>query len=375
MSPAAIPRPTLWLLLAAVLALHLLALRSLPVRPAAGTHGATPVPLSTRLLPPPKPAAPTAAPPVRPAPVRAPTRSAPRRPAARTPRPAPAPPAPPAAAVSTTAIAEPASPATETDMADALAQIGGYSAPEPPATTHAEAPEAETAPQTPASEAVAERPAEAPGHPVALPPSAQLAFKVQGHVKGFDYNASAELAWQNDGERYRVRQKVSAFLLGSRAQESVGRVSARGLQPERFVDEGRKTRSADIDIAAHTAHFSDGASSSATVDDGAQDRLSVFIQLGALLAASPADYPSGTEIALQVVGARRVDRWTFRVEGPETLELPIGTTPALKLRRLPQGDDAQQDELWLGTDIGYLPVRIRLAQGESDYVDLRLAQR
>lgn len=368
MSTAAIPRPTLWLLIAAVLALHLLALGSLPVRLATDTHRAAPTPLSTRLLPAPKPAAPAVAPPARPAPARATTRKAPRRPAARKSRPAPpaAPLAPPTAAP----IAEPATPATPAETADALAQIGGYDAPEPPATAQAEAP-----PQAPADEATAELPAEAPAHPVVLPPSAQLAFKVQGHVKGFDYNASAELAWQNDGERYRVRQKVSAFLLGSRAQESVGRVSAGGLEPERFVDEGRKTRSADIDIAAHTAQFSDGASGSASIDDGAQDRLSVFIQLGALLAAAPANYPSGTEIALQVVGARRVDRWTFRVEDAQTLELPIGTTPALKLRRLPQGDDAQQDELWLGTDIGYLPVRIRLAQGDGDYVDLRLAQR
>jgi hypothetical protein len=73
------------------------------------------------------------------------------------------------------------------------------------------------------------------------------------------------------------------------------------------------------------------------------------------------------------VGARYADRWTFTVEGPETLELPAGPTPALKLQRLPRHDRDQKAELWLGSQLGYLPVRIRLTQGNGDFAELSLS--
>jgi len=60
------------------------------------------------------------------------------------------------------------------------------------------------------------------------------------------------------------------------------------------------------------------------------------------------------------------------VQGPEVLHLPAGDPPALKLQRLPQDGDDQTDELWLGTGLSYLPVRIRLSQGGGDWVDLQL---
>ena len=72
---------------------------------------------------------------------------------------------------------------------------------------------------------------------------------------------------------------------------------------------------------------------------------------------------------------RSADRWTFSVQGPETLDLPAGSTPALKLERLPQADQQrdQKAELWLGTALHYLPVRIRLTQGNGDFADLLLS--
>ena len=108
----------------------------------------------------------------------------------------------------------------------------------------------------------------------------------------------------------------------------------------------------------------------AAIGAGAQDRLSVFIQLGALLAADPGRFVPGTEIALTTVSARSADRWTFTIEGPETLELPAGPTPALKLQRLPRKDYDQKAELWVAPGLGYLPVRIRITQANGDFADL-----
>ena len=210
--------------------------------------------------------------------------------------------------------------------------------------------------------------------PVRLPPSARLAFDVTGEVKKFHYNASAELLWRQDGTQYEARQQIKAFLLGARSQSSVGQITPQGLRPTRFGDKSRSERAAHFDFERGEVIFSANAPRAA-IGSGAQDRLSVFIQLGALLAAAPERYPPGTRITLTTVGARSAERWTFTVEGPQTLELPAGSTPALKLQRLPRPDQRydQKAELWLGKDMGYLPVRIRLTQANGDFADLSLS--
>lgn len=207
--------------------------------------------------------------------------------------------------------------------------------------------------------------------PVRLPAPTRLAFDVTGQAKKFNYNARAELLWTHDGSHYEARQEVSLFLLGSRSQKSVGQVTPQGLAPERFSDRTRSEQAAHFDQAKGRVTFS-ANTPEAAVGPGAQDRLSVFIQLGALLAGDPGRFVPGTQITLTTVSARNADRWTFTVEGPETLELPAGATATLKLQRLPRRDYDQKAELWVAPALGYLPVRIKLTQSNGDFADLRL---
>lgn len=226
-------------------------------------------------------------------------------------------------------------------------------------------------PNGPATDASAHPP------PVQLPPSVRLTFEVSGEARKFNYRANATLVWKRDGDHYEARQEIKAFLLGSRSQSSTGLVTPAGLQPQRFVDQARNAQTASFDFAAGRATFS-GGNAPAAIAAGAQDRLSVFIQLGALLAAAPERYPDGTRITLTTVGARNADRWAFSIEGTEMLDLPIGPTPALKLQRLPRRDarDADQKaELWLAPSLGFLPARIRITQGNGDYADLQLSDK
>ena len=206
---------------------------------------------------------------------------------------------------------------------------------------------------------------------VRLPAPVRLTFDVNGQAKKFNYNARAELLWKHDGSRYEARQEISAFLVGSRSQSSVGQVTPQGLQPERFADRSRSEQAAHFDHAQGRVTFS-ANTPQAAVGPGVQDRLSVFIQLGALLAADPARFVPGTQVTLTTVSARSADRWTFSIEGQETLDLPAGPTPAWKLLRLPRRDYDQKAELWLAPDLGYVPVRIRLTQANGDFADLRL---
>ncbi|WP_284465625.1 DUF3108 domain-containing protein [Diaphorobacter nitroreducens] len=398
------PRRALLLLTAVVLALHWLVLVGLP---RGGTDQGAPQRLAfhTRMVepppPPPPPPQPQAAPvpppapkprprPVRkppPPPVEAPPPTQHPEPAPAMEAPAqtaPSPAEPPAEVPADSSAPTPEVPA---DAAAPSAPLSPASDPAMPAMAEASSASAPAAASQPAQEAPALTagveilPPGAAGAvagteppPVRLPPSARLAFDVTGEVKKFRYNASAELLWRQDGTQYEARQQIKAFLLGARSQSSVGQITPQGLRPTRFGDKSRSERAAHFDFERGEVIFSANAPRAA-ISSGAQDRLSVFIQLGALLAAAPERYPPGTRITLTTVGARSAERWTFTVEGPQTLELPAGSTPALKLQRLPRPDQRydQKAELWLGTDMGYLPVRIRLTQANGDFADLSLS--
>jgi len=209
--------------------------------------------------------------------------------------------------------------------------------------------------------------------PVHIPPPQQLKFEVLGEVKRFQYRASAELLWQHDGQHYQARQEVKVLFLGSRTQSSQGDITASGLRPLHFSDQSRREQTADFDYEHGLIRFNSG-SPEASLLPGTQDRLSIFIQLGALLAANPERYPTGSHIQMNTAGGRNANPWTFRIEGPETLNLPVGTLSAIKLQRLPQdpNDHEQQAQLWLAPSLGYLPARIQLTQNNGDFVDLRL---
>ena len=375
------PRRALVAITALVLALHWLVLSGVPLAwdsPAQPTGQV----FSTRSVAAPPPAAvPTVAtaPAAKATPAAAPQPAARKKPPART-TPAPS---------STAAAAAPQLPAeampTGTEVGTDTAPNTATESPAPPAEVAAAAPEAPASaavPPAPPAEATTGVDITPPGAgtgqappqpppPARLPPPTRLAFDVSGQAKKFAYNARAELLWQHDGSRYEARQEISAFLVGTRTQRSVGAITAQGLMPEKFSDKSRSEQAAHFDYAQGRVTFS-ANTPQAPASPGVQDRLSVFIQLGALLAADPGRFVPGTQITLTTVSARSADRWTFTIEGPETLDLPSGATPALKLQRLPRKDYDQKAELWVAPALGYLPVRIKLTQANGDFADLLL---
>jgi hypothetical protein len=105
---------------------------------------------------------------------------------------------------------------------------------------------------------------------------------------------------------------------------------------------------------------------------GAQDRMSVMMQLGGLLAASPGRYPAGTRISVQTVGPRDADVWVFVVGDEEKVSLPAGEYVTRKLTRNPRREFDRKLELWLAPAYGYLPVRIRQTEPNGDFADAQL---
>ncbi|WP_353233841.1 DUF3108 domain-containing protein [Diaphorobacter ruginosibacter] len=207
--------------------------------------------------------------------------------------------------------------------------------------------------------------------PIRLPATATLKYAVTGEVKKMRYNVNGELSWRNDGDRYEARQEISAFLLGTRSQTSTGKITPRGLEPARFGDKGKREVAAHFDFDQHIVIFS--ANTNRTpIGPGAQDRVSVLIQLAAMLAAAPDRYPSGTQIAFTTIGPRNADRWIFTVGETQILDLPAGPTRAIRLQKQPRHERDLQADLWLGIEQQYLPVQLRLTQSNGDYAELKL---
>jgi hypothetical protein len=201
-----------------------------------------------------------------------------------------------------------------------------------------------------------------------FPPSVRLDYEVRGQARGFGYTVNGQLLWQQDGSHYDARLEMSHFLLGSRVQTSKGVITGQGLEPSRFGDKVRSEVAAHFDRDKGKVIFSANTPDVA-LQSGAQDQLSVFLQLGAMLAAQPERYPPGSEITFQAVGPRSSEQWTFRVSQTELLTLPGGPMPAVHLARLPSAQYDTQADVWLAPQMGYLPVRIKVTQSNGDFAD------
>lgn len=212
-----------------------------------------------------------------------------------------------------------------------------------------------------------------PASPYAIPGSVRLRYAVTGKSRGQLWNVDGELLWRHDGTRYEASLDYSGLLLPSRSQHSTGLIGAEGLAPLRFSDTARGSEQAThFERGTGTLIFSNNAPQQ-PLAPGTQDRLSVFLQLAATVGADPAKFPPGTSITVPTAGTRDAQPWLFTVEADAALDLPGGSVATRKLVRKPRGEYDIRVDLWLGTAMDYVPVRIRLTQANGDYVDQQWA--
>jgi len=378
-TPAPAWRPLAWLTGLVVL-LHLALLGLMPA-----SSGSDSLPLQNKFItrtiviaPPPAPAAERAAPPAplpnveikRPPKPKAPaTQAAPAQRASPTPPPkdAPAPEPPPVIA-------------TQDDAANQARN-------DTPAPAEAASPAGEPGPVNSAGAEVASAAGGGPGgsgtgalagttptatHSLQVHGSTRLSFELLGQRGQQPWSGVfGELVWLQDGNEYNARLALKVLFKTIRNQTSVGRLDANGIAPNRF-SETRKT-----EVASHLVRdegkvvFSTNAPTVPLLP-GAQDRLSVVMQLGAMLAGDPGRYPEGSKIAIQTVGPKDADVWIFNVEGMEQITVPSGEYSARHLSRAPRGEYDYKLELWLAPNLGFLPARMRQTQLDGDVIDLQL---
>jgi len=199
-------------------------------------------------------------------------------------------------------------------------------------------------------------------------PPVRLRYQVTAYTRKLTFHGEGELRWRHDGQSYEAALEISAPLLPTRRQASTGAITMDGLAPQRFSDKTRHEEAAHFQRDKGLVTFSSNRPD-APLLAGAQDRLSVLLQIGALVAGNPGKFAPSSSIAVQTASTRDAEEWHFTVEGEEQLQLPGGAVSALKLIRNPRKEYDQKVELWLGTGMDYVPVRLRLTQPNGDWVD------
>jgi len=203
--------------------------------------------------------------------------------------------------------------------------------------------------------------ADTPVYRVALPPGFQQSYVLRrGALTG-----TAVMSWAPAGGRYELSLTGNALGV-SLVQRSQGRFDVTGLEPERFTTKtsGRTELAANFQREQGVISFS-GPSRRYAWRLGAQDRLSVYVQLSAILAAESSRLTEGQRFGLPVVSERGdANIWTFRILGWENVSTKSGDVRAVRLMREMRKPQDQSAEIWLDEKRHYAPVRIRL--GEED---------
>lgn len=279
------------------------------------------------------------------------------------------PPAPPVARpqppkkVTPTAIA--VAPASE-EVAAATPPKAETAAPPTPPSTESTPP---AAPDLPGAE---------PGTPQdTWPPDTRLTYRLSGNYRG-ELTGSARVQWQQvpgpDGKpesrRYQVRLDISLSSIAIASMTSQGKITQAGLLPEVYQEDlPGGVRRVDFDDAQ--IRFNNGR-----VDvrpTTVQDTASQFVELSHRFATGVETLQAGAEIRLWLARPGGLDFWTYDVLAPEILQTPtLGPIEAFHLKPRPLANPRGPiiAEMWFAPSLQYLPVRVRIALGGDNFVDL-----
>lgn len=233
-------------------------------------------------------------------------------------------------------------------------------------------PAPEPAPPPTAAEALPE-PEAVPGPAPALiwPHGGRIVYDVFRGDQDFLVGRT-EHRWEHDGQHYRMESVVETtgvvalFRSFRYVQRSEGRITRRGLEPQRFSVEqaGKSDESADFDWLHQTVTLRRGKKTRVLpIRPGDQDVLSLWHQL--VLTGDPPRH-----LGLTLVTTKAATPAELEQVGEEVVQLPLGRVAAHHLRARAL-DDSLILDIWLAEHYGYLPVRILMRDKKGESLDQR----
>ena len=286
-------------------------------------------------------------------------------------------PPPPVQALSPSTLPKPAIPAREA-LAPAAALPA--SAPEPPPERVAEAASSPQEPVAAAATAASAPPSDEPGPE--WPLSTRLTYALTGHYRG-PVHGQAQVEWLRKGRDYQVHLDVAVgpsfapFI--TRRMSSQGQLTPEGIVPQRYDEETRlilgEPRRASVFFLAAEVQLATGVRELA--GRGAQDSASQFVQLTWLFMTGREPLQAGRVVQFPLVLPRRQYPWQYEVLGEEVLDTPMGPVASWHVRptsatQAQVGGGDLVAEAWLAPSLQYLPVRLLIRQDSQTYIDLML---
>ena len=201
------------------------------------------------------------------------------------------------------------------------------------------------------------------------PADTRVSYVLRGFYRG-EVNGSAKVQWQRQKERYQVQLDMRMALLFQVSLTSQGRVSTGGLIPEAYEERFLSARRT-VAFEDEFLRLQDGRKLAKPA--GVQDTASQFVELSHRFSTGRQALAVGEIVNVWLARPGGVDRWTYDVVESTGLKTPqLGLVQAfhLKPRPLanPRGDIVA--EIWLAPSLQYLPVRVRIALGGDNFVDL-----
>ena len=200
------------------------------------------------------------------------------------------------------------------------------------------------------------------------PSDTRLTYKLGGNYRG-ELHGSARVLWQREGTRYHTAVEMSAGLLASLSFTSQGDITEGGLKPEVY-EENVRGRRRGVRLG-EDVRLNNG--DRIARPEAVQDTASQFVELGHRFSTGQVKLVPGAQINFSMARPGGIDEWTYDVIGEETLHLPrLGPVPTLHLKPRPLSKPRGpiSAEIWYAPSLQYLPVRIRITQGNDNYIDL-----
>ena len=200
------------------------------------------------------------------------------------------------------------------------------------------------------------------------PSDTRLTYKLGGNYRG-ELHGSARVLWQREGTRYHTAVEMSAGLLASLSFTSQGDITEGGLRPEVY-EENVRGRRRGVRLG-EDVRLNNG--DRIARPEAVQDTASQFVELGHRFSTGQVKLVPGAQVNFSMARPGGIDEWTYDVIGEETLHLPrLGPVPTLHLKPRPLSKPRGpiSAEIWYAPSLQYLPVRIRITQGNDNYIDL-----
>lgn len=188
------------------------------------------------------------------------------------------------------------------------------------------------------------------------------------------------LSWELNGQQYQLglRTQINVLMVPVTALtlNSDGQIDGRGLLPVRYTEtrRGKAPRAINFNRDQRQSITFSASDKSLPLSQGAQDRLSILLQLSGWMRADPQLGKNGNRIEMFVAGVRgEGEIWRFSALGKATVETTLGPLRAWHFKRVTRPDSNDRGvEVWLAPEHGGYPARILFIEPNSTRIDLVL---